>query len=159
MVAVLLVRQGPEMDIVTLTNLIMFSVVTGGWFVLGVGLLRRPRGAAQGPTVRRDRRSWLGMRFQATGFMLVWTFQRPFGVPFLGLSAPALWLLAVVTVCIVIAEVTLVVGAFRVLGRQWSMEARVLQAHSLVTEGPFARVRHPIYTGMMALLLATGLTR
>jgi protein-S-isoprenylcysteine O-methyltransferase Ste14 len=146
-------------DTVKLTNLIMFGVVMVGWFGLGIGLILRPRGAAQEPTARRDRRCWLGMGLQGVGFALVWSLQRPFEVPFLELSAPALWFLAAVTVCLVVVELNLVAGAFRALGRQWSAEARVLQAHSLVTEGPFARVRHPIYAGLMALLFATALAR
>jgi protein-S-isoprenylcysteine O-methyltransferase Ste14 len=47
--------------------------------------------------------------------------------------------------------------AIRELGKQWSLTARVLQSHELVQRGPFAHVRHPIYSALLGLLLATGL--
>jgi len=31
------------------------------------------------------------------------------------------------------------------------------ERHELVTNGPYAYVRHPIYTGMLGMLVATGL--
>lgn len=48
-------------------------------------------------------------------------------------------------------------SAVRALGKQWSLQARVLEAHVLITEGPYRLVRHPIYTGMLGMLLAAAL--
>ena len=48
-------------------------------------------------------------------------------------------------------------GAVRALGRQWSLSARLIEGHELVTAGPYRLVRHPIYTSMLGMLLATGL--
>ncbi|HKZ31034.1 MAG TPA: isoprenylcysteine carboxylmethyltransferase family protein [Vicinamibacteria bacterium] len=49
------------------------------------------------------------------------------------------------------------IGAIRVLGRHWSLQARLLPGHRLVREGPYAHVRHPIYAAMLGLLVGTGL--
>ena len=38
----------------------------------------------------------------------------------------------------------------RALGRFWSWDLRIQQDHKLVTEGVYARVRHPMYTVLMA---------
>ncbi len=46
--------------------------------------------------------------------------------------------------------------AVRTLGKQWSLVARLTDEHELVTSGPYGIVRHPIYTAMLGLLLATG---
>ncbi len=35
-----------------------------------------------------------------------------------------------------------------VLGKQWSAQLQVRETHQLVTSGPYARVRHPLYTAM-----------
>ena len=43
------------------------------------------------------------------------------------------------------------------MGKQWSLEARVLKGHKLITQGPYRIVRNPIYTGMLGMLIATGL--
>jgi protein-S-isoprenylcysteine O-methyltransferase Ste14 len=40
------------------------------------------------------------------------------------------------------------------LGRQFRIQAGLYEDHKLVTTGPYAVVRHPIYSSMFALLLA-----
>ena len=47
--------------------------------------------------------------------------------------------------------------ALRTLGKEWSLTARLVEGHKLATTGPYAYVRHPIYTGMLGMLLSTGL--
>lgn len=39
--------------------------------------------------------------------------------------------------------------------RSWRLRAVLTEAHELCTEGPFSVVRHPIYTGLMAVGVAT----
>ena len=48
-------------------------------------------------------------------------------------------------------------SALRVLGKQWSLQARVLEDHKLIREGPYRFVRHPIYTGMLGMIIVGGL--
>lgn len=43
------------------------------------------------------------------------------------------------------------------LGRNWSPWPAVKEHHELVTTGPYAYVRHPIYTGIMLAALGTAL--
>jgi protein-S-isoprenylcysteine O-methyltransferase Ste14 len=42
------------------------------------------------------------------------------------------------------------------LGRLWSSEITRKQDHRIIDNGPYALVRHPIYTGLIAALLATA---
>jgi protein-S-isoprenylcysteine O-methyltransferase Ste14 len=44
------------------------------------------------------------------------------------------------------------------LGRNWGMPMSLRQGHELVTSGPYAYVRHPIYTGIMLAMLGSALT-
>lgn len=44
------------------------------------------------------------------------------------------------------------------LGRNWSLVARTLKDHQLVTSGAFAYLRHPIYTAMALFLLGLAVS-
>ena len=41
------------------------------------------------------------------------------------------------------------------LGRNWSGSVTVKEGHELIRSGPYAYVRHPIYTGLLAAVLGT----
>jgi protein-S-isoprenylcysteine O-methyltransferase Ste14 len=43
------------------------------------------------------------------------------------------------------------------LGSLWSAQLQLRQEHQLITSGPYARVRHPLYTAMYGLGLAFAL--
>jgi len=45
------------------------------------------------------------------------------------------------------------------LGRLWSSEITRKQGHRIIDTGPYALVRHPIYTGLIAALLATAIAQ
>jgi protein-S-isoprenylcysteine O-methyltransferase Ste14 len=77
---------------------------------------------------------WLYLQIWPTGF---WPF----------------WLGAAVTV----AGLLFAVWARRHLGRNWSSEVTIKQGHELITSGPYAVVRHPIYTGILAGFLGTAI--
>ncbi len=65
--------------------------------------------------------------------------------------------LSMVAMVLSTASVWIAVAAVRTLGKQWSYEARLVEGHKLIVSGPYRFVRHPIYTGMLGKLLATGL--
>jgi protein-S-isoprenylcysteine O-methyltransferase Ste14 len=43
------------------------------------------------------------------------------------------------------------------LGRNWGMPMSMRQGHELVTSGPYAYVRHPIYSGIMLAMIGSAL--
>jgi protein-S-isoprenylcysteine O-methyltransferase Ste14 len=53
--------------------------------------------------------------------------------------------------------VALFAAAIRAMGANWSLAARTRADHDLVTHGIFARLRHPIYTGMGLFLAAEAI--
>ena len=55
------------------------------------------------------------------------------------------WLGAFIT----IAGLLYTVWAREHLGRNWSRSVTIKQGHELITTGPYAMVRHPIYTGVL----------
>jgi protein-S-isoprenylcysteine O-methyltransferase Ste14 len=55
-----------------------------------------------------------------------------------------------------VGSLTLALISKRYLGRQWPIQARTIQGHELVTTGPHAIVRHPIYLAIGGFLVAVG---
>jgi protein-S-isoprenylcysteine O-methyltransferase Ste14 len=43
------------------------------------------------------------------------------------------------------------------LGRNWSGSVTVKEGHELIRSGPYAYVRHPIYTGLITAVLGTAI--
>lgn len=65
--------------------------------------------------------------------------------------------LGIVSDCIVLGGVAFSVWARIALGRNWSAEVTFKQDHELIESGPYALVRHPIYTGLIAMALGTAI--
>ena len=131
----------------------MTEAIRVGWLLLLIVMLAHQRLRIES-VAERAPGTWLGIFTQALGFSVIWTLHRegeslpPAAVAFRTTIADACGLAAVV----------LGLAAIWTLGRQWSVEGRLLPEHRLVLHGPYAYVRHPIYTSMFGMLLATGLS-
>lgn len=51
----------------------------------------------------------------------------------------------------------LAILARRFLGRNWSGEISIKVDHELIRSGPYRKLRHPIYTGLLAMYLGTAI--
>jgi protein-S-isoprenylcysteine O-methyltransferase Ste14 len=60
-------------------------------------------------------------------------------------------------VALVVAGLSFSVWARRTLGGNWSGTVTVKVDHELVQTGPYRRIRHPIYTGILLAVLGSGL--
>ena len=105
----------------------------------------------------RSRRSIAGILLQTLGVALA-------GIGGVQLSLRPGDLRSVVAAALVALLLLGATALFRwsstTMGRNWSLVARTRTGHELVTTGPFALVRHPIYVSMLffliALAVATG---
>ena len=99
--------------------------------------------------------------------------QRPFIVALGGLTAVTLalvvlipgriWrtltayspLLTALGIVILTASTALTLWARFALGKMWTLDAEIKAGHQLRTEGPYRVTRHPIYTGILGMLLGS----
>lgn len=142
----------------TLPQQVTFYAVIACWWVFGLTFWLRKR-PPRGRDAKRDRSSLLGLALQSAAYAVLWFYplqRRQFSALTIGAEA-AEWGFTAVTVLLAIGSVWLVNAAARRLGKQWALTARVLEGHTLIQDGPYRFVRNPIYTGMLGLLLATGL--
>jgi protein-S-isoprenylcysteine O-methyltransferase Ste14 len=58
---------------------------------------------------------------------------------------------------ILLAATALTLWARLALGAMWTAAPTVKQEHQLRTSGPYAITRHPIYTGLLGMVLGSGL--
>jgi len=126
------------------------------WGVFAAVFLFRKLSAG-GSVTKRDRVSLIGIVIQVVGMAFVWWARRSIAEPIVPAPISAQLVVAVVAILLAIASIWMVLTAVRTLGEQWSLSARLIDGHRLITSGPYRLVRHPIYTGIFGLALATGL--
>jgi protein-S-isoprenylcysteine O-methyltransferase Ste14 len=135
-----------------------FGVVMLSWLAfVGVFASFLRKKAPSAPDSKRERTSIAGIALQGVSYAIVWTLRRPPFSPIVSAGKSAEIALAILIMTVAIGSVWFCSAAVRILGKQWSITARVLEGHKLITEGPYSVVRNPIYTGMFGMLLATGL--
>jgi protein-S-isoprenylcysteine O-methyltransferase Ste14 len=64
---------------------------------------------------------------------------------------------AVIGVTLTTAGVAFAIWARWHLGANWSAIVSIREQHELIRTGPYRRVRHPIYTGMLLAMAGTAL--
>ena len=87
---------------------------------------------------------------------LLWVPRLPYDgldARFLPPTAGAFWAGCALTA----AGLLLTVWARRYLGRNWSAIVAIKEGHEFVASGPYAYVRHPIYTGLLLGFAGTAL--
>jgi protein-S-isoprenylcysteine O-methyltransferase Ste14 len=89
-----------------------------------------------------------GMLLEALGLLCAWLPRTP---------EEPIWQSAQIA-ALALAPSSLLLGwlAIRELGVQWRIQAVVTRTHKLITTGPYAFVRHPVYTSLFGMMVATG---
>jgi protein-S-isoprenylcysteine O-methyltransferase Ste14 len=127
-----------------------------GWIAFGAIFIFRKKWSRD-KTRKSDRVSLIGIIIQTLSLPAVWMMPRQNQTATLPLGFWFQFLNTILVVAIIIISLWIMAASLRALGKQWSLQARVLENHKLVREGPYRFVRHPIYTGMLGMIVAGGL--
>ncbi len=92
----------------------------------------------------------------AVGFLLLFDDQLPWHFLNQPLFAPLSGIRYVGAFCCGCGWIT-AVWARLILGANWSASVALKEGHALIQKGPYAVVRHPIYSGLLLALLGTAL--
>lgn len=108
------------------------------------------------PTERRA----LGLGFWPVGLLLGAAMYLSVKVVPAGAWSPLVLhsgLIAAIGAALLAVGMVFTLWARWVLGTMWSANAVAKEGHQLKTSGPYAVTRHPIYTGLLTMLLGTAL--
>ncbi len=135
------------------------AFVIAAWCAFALIFLLRRKPPESGQPVKRDPAARWGIFLKAIAYAMVWFAAPRKGgtLPMFDLPLAGRVVFALVTALIAAMSVWLVLVSVRTLGRQWAVQARLVEGHRLIVEGPYRWVRNPIYTGMFGMLIATGL--
>ena len=107
-----------------------------------------------------ERRGWrvrvLFAAILACGFVLIRyaiVSEAAFSVGVGGLMWPRSFILNLIADTVTLIGLMVVLWARTVLGGNWSVNPEFKEKHELITRGPYHYVRHPIYSGILLMLL------
>lgn len=135
---------------------IVYFIVMLCWLGFAGIVVVGKRGAAPGAQ-RRDLKSMAGMLLQGAAYAICFGAFRPYFSPLFAMSKTSEAILGVFTAALALASTWFCYAAARTLGKQWALVARVIEGHELISTGPYAIVRNPIYLAMFGMLIASGL--
>src|ERR1041385_6178841 len=94
-------------------------------------------------------------------FMVNFTFLARLGIPrdkLALLLLPHTPVLNIIVAILLSAGLVVAIAARHTLAGNWSGVVAFKEDHELITTGPYQYVRHPIYTGMLLMILGTALS-
>ena len=103
---------------------------------------------------------WVQVGIVLLGLVICIPFFYYLWIPLVVFPAGLAWILPIPGLIIYIMGIVFVLWARRTLGKNWglstSRQVKLLDDHQLIQDGPYAFVRHPMYSGWWAAML--GLT-
>jgi protein-S-isoprenylcysteine O-methyltransferase Ste14 len=118
------------------------------WILWALAFVKPKQQAAGQKEVASAPTSRWGIGLAMFGFALAWAYIHPVGY----VKSPYVYIASMI---IAPFSVALAWAATRHLGKQWRYRAAINADHELIQTGPYRWLRHPIYSSMFGMLLAT----
>jgi protein-S-isoprenylcysteine O-methyltransferase Ste14 len=122
----------------------------GYWLIAALGSKKAAKKERSGERVGH-------IIFMALGFFLLYRADPHFGLLNLRLLPEKSWI-DYLGAALTLAGVLFAIWARYTIGKEWSAEIQIKQGHELIRSGPYAHIRHPIYTGILVALVGTALS-
>lgn len=144
--------------------LVLATTVSAHWFSVGVMIVRVKRKARHAvglvPQQRVERLMWIvWVPLVAAWIALPWIAfagsGAPFGTPVI--DSPAYGALRWIAAFIGIGCLAFTIRSWIRMGKDWRMDVSLDSTTALITDGPFRRIRHPIYAFSILLMVCTAI--
>ena len=119
------------------------------WFFAAVGAKRPAK--KENPGER-----FMHIAFMALGFFMFYGGAFRLGLLGRRFLPDELWI-AWAGAAITLLGVLFAIWARFTIGKEWSAEVQIKEGHQLIRTGPYAHIRHPIYTGILLALCGTAI--
>ncbi len=130
--------------------------IYGSWIAFGVIWLLGAGFSKKTARSQSDVSRFLQGALAASGFVVLFDRQIPLG-PMDTSFAPESGISTWIGFAITLAGIAIAIWARFILGRNWSATITIKQDHTIVRRGPYAIVRHPIYSGTTLAMLGTAI--
>jgi protein-S-isoprenylcysteine O-methyltransferase Ste14 len=143
------------MSLPFLPKALTWALILANALFIALLMIHKPKEATA--KSQSSRAVLIGVILQTLSYPAAWLGRRPAINPFRGKGGA--WeggwveiLIALLSILVAYASVLFFVSVKKYLGKHWALGARVVEGHELVTDGPYGRVRHPLYLAMFGLL-------
>src|SRR5277367_595227 len=120
------------------------------WAVAAFGLKKTAK--RQNPAERM-----LYIVFMAAGFFLLYQ-ENPNWGPLNHRFVPEKLSIAWLGAALCAAGILFAIWARHTIGKDWSAEVQIKEGHELIRSGPYAHIRHPIYSGILLAVAGSALS-
>jgi len=149
------------MDILKISQTLVASSVSIYWFCVAVMVIRSRRkfrvAAGAMPKTSFEKRMWMLWAPTVIAWIfLTWTSDNRLSQLLPPGPTRTVWLAGVVTAAATaLLSFLLTTRCWMKMGRDWSMAVEPGKETRLITDGPFSRIRHPIYSLSLLLMVSS----